>query len=95
MVGDTTAYILSGVEPTNNRAERTLRELVVQRKIIGTLRNEKGIFIYETLPTLLATWKQRGLDPQGGAVRGPNGSLAEDKEEREKPPTGDLIRTIS
>jgi hypothetical protein len=64
MVGDTTAYILSGVEPTNNRAERTLRELVVQRKIIGTLRNEKGI-IYETVPTLLATWKQRGLDPQG------------------------------
>ena len=52
------------VEPTNNRAERALRELVVQRKIIGTLRNEKGIHIYETLPTLLATWKQRGLDLQ-------------------------------
>ena len=51
-----------GVEPTNNRAERALRELVVQRKIIGTLRNEKGTFIYETLPTLIATWKQRGLD---------------------------------
>ena len=38
------------------------RELVVQRKIIGTLRNEKGTFIYETLPTLIATWEQRGLD---------------------------------
>jgi hypothetical protein len=34
--------------------------LVVQRKIIGTLRNEKGIFIYETLPTLLETWKRGG-----------------------------------
>jgi hypothetical protein len=54
----------SGVEPTNNRAERALRELVVQRKIIGTLRNEKGIFIYKTLPTLLETWKQRGLEVQ-------------------------------
>lgn len=53
-----------GVEPTNNRAERALRELVIQRKIIGTLRNEKGIRIYETLPTLLATWKQRGLNLQ-------------------------------
>jgi len=52
----------SGVEPTNNRAERALRELVVQRKIIGTLRNGKGMRIYETLPTLLATWKQRGLN---------------------------------
>ncbi|MEK6948712.1 MAG: IS66 family transposase, partial [Nanoarchaeota archaeon] len=30
------------VEPTNNRAERALRELIVQRKIIGTLRNDKG-----------------------------------------------------
>jgi len=50
-----------GVEPTNNRAEQALRELVVQRKIIGTLRNEKGTRIYETLMTLLETWKQRGL----------------------------------
>jgi hypothetical protein len=57
-----TFVITPEVEPTNNRAERALRELVVQRKIIGTLRNEKGIRIYETLPTLLATWKQMGLD---------------------------------
>jgi transposase len=52
-----------GMEPTNNKSERSLRELVVHRKIIGTLRNGKGTLIYETLPTLLATWKQRGLDP--------------------------------
>jgi transposase len=51
------------MEPTNNKSERSLRELVVHRKIIGTLRNGKGTLIYETLPTLLATWKQRGLDP--------------------------------
>lgn len=52
-----------GVEPTNNRAERALREHVVQRKIIGTLRNEKGTSIYETMMTMLATWNQRGLNP--------------------------------
>jgi transposase-like protein len=52
-----------GVEPTNNRAERALREHVVQRKIMGTLRNEKGTFIHETIMTVLATWKQRGLNP--------------------------------
>lgn len=52
-----------GVEPTNNRAERALREHVVQRKIIGTFRNGKGTRIYETIMTLLATWKQQGLNP--------------------------------
>lgn len=52
-----------GMEPTNNRAELALREHVVQRKIIGTFRNEKGIKIYEIITTMLATWKQRGLDP--------------------------------
>ena len=52
-----------GVEPTNNRAERALKEHVVQRKIIGTFRNGKGTRIYETIMTLLATWKQQGLNP--------------------------------
>ena len=51
------------VEPTNNRAERVLREHVLQRKIMETLRNKKGTFIHETIMTLLATWKQRRLNP--------------------------------
>lgn len=51
-----------GVEPTNNKAERALREHVVHRKIIGTLRNEKGTYIHETVMTMLATWKERGLN---------------------------------
>lgn len=51
------------VEPTNNRAERALREHIVQRKIIGTFRNENGTKTYETIMTLLATWKQQGLNP--------------------------------
>nr|MDO8080670.1 IS66 family transposase [Candidatus Freyarchaeota archaeon] len=51
-----------GVEPTNGRAERALRECVVQRKIIGTFRNGKGTRTYETIMTMLATWKQQGLN---------------------------------
>ncbi len=47
---------------TNNRAERALREAVVQRKIMGTFRNEKGTWIYETMMSLLAKWKQQGLN---------------------------------
>ena len=58
-----TFVVVSGLESTNNRAERALKEPVVQRKIIGTFRNGKGTRIYETMMTLLATWKQQGLNP--------------------------------
>jgi transposase len=57
-----TFVIQPGVEPTNNRAERALREHVVQRKIIGTLRNHKGTSIHERLMTVTATWSLQGLD---------------------------------
>jgi len=50
------------VGPTNNRAERGLREHVVMRKIIGMLRNSRGTSIHERIMTLLATWGQQGLD---------------------------------
>jgi hypothetical protein len=51
-----------GVEPTNNRAERALRPQVVLRKILGTLRNDKGTSIHERIMTTLATWGQKGQD---------------------------------
>jgi transposase len=57
-----TFVIHQAVEPTNNRAERALREHVVQRKILGTLRNEKGTSIHERIMTVLATWAQQGLN---------------------------------
>lgn len=58
-----TFVLVAGLEPTNNRAERAIKEPVVQRKIIGTFRNGKGTRIYETMMTLLATWKQQGQNP--------------------------------
>lgn len=58
-----------GVEPANNRAERALREHVVIRKIIGTLRNEKGTGIHETVMSCLVTWRQQGLNPYDEIVR--------------------------
>jgi transposase len=57
-----TFVINPGVEPTNNRAERALREQVVLRKIIGTLRNLKGTSIHERIMTMLVTWEQQGLN---------------------------------
>jgi transposase len=50
------------VEPTNNTAERAIREMVVQRKIIGGLRREKGATTMERIMTMIATWRQQGLD---------------------------------
>jgi transposase len=57
-----TFIINPGVEPTNNRAERALRPHVVLRKILGTLRNDKGTSIHERIMTTLATWGLKGLD---------------------------------
>jgi transposase len=57
-----TFIINPGVEPTNNRAERALRPQVVLRKILGTLRNDKGTSIHERIMTALATWGQKGLN---------------------------------
>ncbi len=57
-----TFIINPGVEPTNNRAERALRPQVVLRKILGTLRNDKGTSIHERIMTTLETWGQNGLD---------------------------------
>jgi transposase len=57
-----TFIIHPDVEPTNNRAERAIRGHVVQRKIIGTLRNNKRTSIHERIMTVLATWSLLGLD---------------------------------
>lgn len=57
-----TRILCPSIDATNNRAERALREFVVIRKIIGTLRNKKGTEIVETILTMITTWKQRGLD---------------------------------
>lgn len=50
------------VEPTNNIAERALREHVVIRKIIGGLRSQKGARVHEVIMSCLATWKLLGLN---------------------------------
>lgn len=49
------------VEPTNNTAERALRELIVQRKIIGGLRAEHGAETMGIVNTMLATWRMQGM----------------------------------
>ena len=52
-----TFVLIPRVEPTNNRAERALREHVVIRKIIGSLRTPKGVHSHEVITSVLHTWR--------------------------------------
>jgi hypothetical protein len=52
------------IEPTNNLAEKAVRESVMYRKIIGAFRSVDGAAYYERLASLFVTWQKRGLDLQ-------------------------------
>ncbi len=50
------------IPPTNNAAERGLREIVVHRKMRGGIRAEGTMEWMGNLFTCVSTWKNRGLD---------------------------------
>jgi transposase len=54
---------VDGVPADNNLAERSLRPLVVIRKISGGTRSPAGSKTRMALATLFATWRARGLNP--------------------------------
>ena len=49
--------------PDNNAAERSLRPLVISRKISGGTRSEQGTDTKMTLSSLFGTWRAQGLNP--------------------------------
>ena len=49
--------------PDNNAAERSLRHLVISRKISGGTRSRAGSGSKMTLASLFGSWKARGLNP--------------------------------
>ena len=51
------------IQPTNNDGERSLREIVVIKKIIGTLRNQDGADVLAKIMTLISTWRLNGQSP--------------------------------
>ena len=55
--------VRDGVSADNNLAERTLRPLVVIRKISGGTRSDKGTKTRLGLASLFETWHMRGLNP--------------------------------
>ena len=52
----------SGIEPTNNAAERALRQSVIQRKISHGVQSSKGALCRSRLLTVTATLRQQGRD---------------------------------
>jgi hypothetical protein len=66
--------LVAGLAADNNLAERSLRPLVVIRKISGGTRGPQGSQTRMTLASVFATWQARGLNPyeQGLALLQPN-----------------------
>ena len=52
------------VPPTNNEAERSLRPLVIMRKIVQGTRSEKGLENHSVLRSLFETARRQGKKPQ-------------------------------
>jgi transposase len=65
-MGELFAFVfvrVDGLDADNNRAERLLRPVVVQRKISGGTRSAAGSTTRLGLASLFQTWHARGLNP--------------------------------
>ena len=51
------------VPPTNNQAERSLRPLVIMRKVIQGTRSDKGLENHSVLRSLFETARRQGRKP--------------------------------
>jgi hypothetical protein len=55
--------IQPGLSANNNLAERSVRPVVVMRKVSGGSQSERGSRTRMTLATLFGTWRAKGLNP--------------------------------
>lgn len=55
--------LVPGLSADNNLAERSIRAVVVMRKISGGTQSPKGSSTRMTLASLLGTWRAKGLNP--------------------------------
>lgn len=53
----------SGLSADNNLAERSIRPVVVMRKVSGGTQSERGSRTRITLASLFGTWRTKGLNP--------------------------------
>lgn len=59
-----TCFRRANVPPTNNQAERSLRPVVIMRKVIQGTRSEKGLENHTVLRSLFETARRQGNRPQ-------------------------------
>ena len=52
---------IQGVEPTNNHSERSVRPMVIMRKICNGTRSAAGSESHSVLPSLLQTAQRHGI----------------------------------
>lgn len=55
--------LVAGLSADNNLAERSIRPLVIIRKISGGSRSPEGTTTCMALASLFETWQARGLNP--------------------------------
>jgi hypothetical protein len=58
-----TCFRRQHVPPTNNQAERSLRPLVIMRKVIQGTRSQKGLDNHSVLRSLFETARRQGKKP--------------------------------
>ncbi len=58
-----TCFRHPGVPPTNNQAERSLRPVVIMRKVIQGTRSQKGLENHSVIRSLFETAKRQGKKP--------------------------------
>lgn len=58
-----TGVIHPEVPLDNNHAERMLRKIVVHRKLMGCIRNEKGQIFIQNVMSAVQTWRLQGRNP--------------------------------
>ena len=62
--GELFVFVAEPAVPSdNNAAERSLRHLVISRKVSGGTRSERGSNSKMTLASLFGTWHAQGLNP--------------------------------
>ena len=54
-----------GMHPTNNKSERTLRKVVLHKRIRQTFRSISGMKVYGILMTCMMTWDDQGENLMG------------------------------
>ena len=59
-----TCFRRPGVPPTNNQAERSLRPIVIMRKVIQGTRSDKGLENHSVLRSLFETAKRQDRQAQ-------------------------------